>query len=197
MFTGIIQKVARVLDSTHAGDHAEILIDTGYAEPLELGESIAVNGACLTVAAVQERSRAKFFLSRETLARTALEALKSGSRVNLERSLRASDGLSGHIVQGHVDGLGQVARIADHPETREIELALPPTLARYCVEKGSICVNGVSLTVNSVDPVGLMIIPHTLSATNLADLRVGDWVNIEVDVLAKYLERLCQPYLKH
>jgi riboflavin synthase len=178
-------------------------METGYSD-LALGESVAVDGACLTVAEGSEASFARFFVSHETLARTTLGELSVGSAANLERSASLSTRLSGHLVQGHVDGVGEIERITARGESTELVLALPADIYRYCVEKGSIAVSGISLTLNTVSApqadgrfrIGLNIIPHTWTATTLQHARPASRVNIEVDVMAKYVERLCQPYLK-
>jgi riboflavin synthase len=193
VFTGIVRKVGRVASAERSEGALRLRIETGL-EPLELGESIAVNGACLTVAG----PRGEFFVSQETLARTALGSLVAGSPVNLERALEAGGRLSGHIVQGHVDGVGRLESVREAGGAREARFRLGPGLGRYCVEKGSIALDGVSLTINSVDGdgIGVMLVPHTWENTTFARLRPGDPVNVEVDILAKYTEKLCQPYLK-
>lgn len=202
MFSGIIECLARVHGTDPMGGSLKVTIETGCAD-LELGESIAVNGVCLTVAAHDQSGVAEFFLSPETLDRTALGALEIGDRVNLERSVRLETRLSGHMVQGHVDGLARLISFKEEAGAYRLDFDVPADLARYCVAKGSIALNGISLTINSIDAadqnfrVGVMIIPHTWEHTNLHALAEGDTVNVEVDVIAKYVERLCTPYLKH
>jgi riboflavin synthase len=188
MFTGIIEKQGRV---RRPGER--LLVETDYAD-LALGESVAVNGCCLTVVE-DDGGVALFHLSPETLERTNLGALTEGGTVNLERALQAGARLSGHIVQGHVDGLARLTRVTDEGDCHEIELSLPPSLGRYCVEKGSIALSGVSLTINRVTrqpdgsaTISLMIIPHTWTHTTLSSMRIGDQANVEVDILAKYVE---------
>lgn len=201
MFTGIIENVGRVSGvsevSDAAGARARVFsIDTGFKD-LALGESVAVNGACLTVTECRG-SEAKFFVSEETLELTNLARLESGVHVNLERALTLNTRLSGHIVQGHVDGLAKFvgAEKIAHPnpeqESFRVRFELPAGLERYCVHKGSISLNGTSLTLNRVDGriVEIMLIPHTWQHTNLSRLQPGDPVNVEVDLMAKYAEKL-------
>ncbi|MGC1303293.1 MAG: riboflavin synthase [Caulobacteraceae bacterium] len=202
MFTGIVERLGRVRHIERSADAAIMDLETGYND-LALGESVAVDGACLTVADGSEPAFARFFVSYETLARTTLGGLVEGGPVNLERAASLSTRLSGHLVQGHVDAVGEVERITPRGDSIELALALPATLYRYCVEKGSIAISGISLTLNAVSAleadgqfrIGLTIIPHTWTATTLKHARPGSRVNIEVDVMAKYVERLCQPYL--
>lgn len=201
MFSGIIERLAPVLSAEPAGHSLKLRIDTGYKD-LELGESIAINGVCLTVAAHKEIGVAEFFLSQETLERSNMGAVALGDLVNLERSIRLETRLSGHLVQGHVDGLATLVTVMEEAGAHRLEFDIAADIARYCVSKGSIALNGISLTLNATEAqansvrLGVMIIPHTWEHTNLHKLTVGDMVNVEVDVIAKYLERLCQPYLK-
>lgn len=188
MFTGIIERVARVISQTETSQGAILKIETGWTD-LSLGESVAVNGVCLTVAELSPEGVATFFLSLETLRLTPLLAC---ARVNLERALLAHQRLSGHWVQGHVDGMGKISSVRQTGDDREILIEIPSQLTRYCVPKGSIAINGISLTINRIEAtkISLQIIPHTWHHTQLPDLRVGDPVTIEVDILAKYVERL-------
>ena len=202
MFSGIIEKVARVEATDYKGKSLIIKLATGY-DDLALGESVAVNGACLTVTDFTDDGAASFFVSPETIARSNLGKLEVGKLVNLERSVALETRLSGHLVQGHVDGKGVLAAITPDAGAHRIELDVPNELARYCVEKGSIALNGISLTLNAVDRdaanrcrIAITIIPHTWEHTNLHAASVGDEINVEVDVIAKYVESLCQPYLK-
>lgn len=200
MFTGIITSQQRVI---HSGNRLRVELAPGTTSldpsPVQLGESIALNGVCLTLAA-QDANAWEFDLSPETLARTNLDALTEGDILNCERALRASDRISGHWVQGHVDGIARLSAVRPEKECFELTFELSYSLGKYCVEKGSICINGVSLTVNSTlssrkydgIEVTVMIIPHTWSETNLSRLRVGDRVNIETDLIAKYVEKLCR-----
>jgi riboflavin synthase len=202
MFSGIVDKIGVVSSAKHERGALVCSIATRY-EDLALGESVAVNGVCLTVAALQGGGGADFFASAETLARTNLGLLKPGSKVNLERAVSLNTRLSGHLVQGHVDGLAVLRAIEHDSGAWKLAADVPPGLARYCVEKGSIALNGISLTINEANAlgdgtlrIGLTIIPHTWAHTNLHAANIGDAVNLEVDVFAKYVERLCQPYQK-
>lgn len=200
MFSGIIERLAKVRATEPMGGSLKLTIETAYLD-LELGESVAVNGACLTVAALGEDGVAEFFLSHETLERTNMGTVAPGDATNLERSVRLETRLSGHLVQGHVDGLAKLAAVTEEAGAYRLGFDLPADLVRYCVAKGSIALNGISLTINTVSTgdkaseVGVMIIPHTWEHTNLHRLVVGGAVNVEVDIIAKYVERLCTPYL--
>lgn len=190
MFTGIVEELGTVLslESGRMTVGASRVLD-GVA----LGDSIAVNGCCLTVVAHDEGSW-EADLSEETLRRTALSALAPGSPANLERAVRADQRMGGHIVQGHVDGVGTV--VAGVPDLR---VRVPAGLERYLVEKGSVTVEGVSLTVVDVieDTFSVAVIPHTAEVTNLGGLAQGAPVNIEVDIVAKYVERMALPHIEH
>ncbi len=199
MFTGIVSHKAPVQSFEKVGlEGARVRIATRYTD-LEIGESVCVNGVCLTATEITPSGDTLFFIGSETLRKTNLGELAVNRSVNLERSLLANTRLSGHWVQGHVDGIATVHEIADEGGTFRVVFAMSSDLVRYCVEKGSITLNGVSLTLNSVidEPQPLVIvhlIPHTWNETNLSDLRVGDTVNVEIDILSKYVERLCLPY---
>lgn len=192
MFTGIIEELGRVVALDAGRDSAVLTVRgpvvSGDAEP---GASIAVNGVCLTVVDV-EGDLVRFDVMGETLRRSSLGALDAGRPVNLERPVAVSDRLGGHIVQGHVDGTGRVLHRVPGERWEVVGISLPTVLARYLVEKGSITVDGVSLTVSTVgeDFFEVSLIPTTLALTTLGAARVGDPVNLEVDVLAKYVERL-------
>jgi len=190
MFTGLVESIGRVRSLDRRGDAARLTLETPLAAGLSLGESLAVNGCCLTVTSTDGES-ACFDLLGETLARTNLGGLASGARVNLERALRADGRFGGHFVQGHIDTTIEVLSAETKGADLNLIIALPEAGARYLIEKGSIAVNGVSLTVASLreDRFGLWIIPHTLQETNLGDLRAGSPVNLEYDMLAKYAER--------
>lgn len=202
MFSGIIARTVAVQTADATGGSLVVTIPTAWSD-LELGESIAVNGVCLTVTEMNEIGTARFFLSPETLARSNLGRLATGSVVNLERSVALADRLSGHMVQGHVDGKATLVAVTPDSDARRLEFDLPAELARYCVEKGSISLNGISLTINTIEPqpkgarIGITIIPHTWDNTNLSAAALGDEINVEVDVIAKYVEALCKPYLAH
>jgi riboflavin synthase len=190
MFTGLVESIGRVRSLDRRGDAARLTLETPLAAALSLGESLAVNGCCLTVTSTDGDS-ACFDLLGETLSRTNLGGLAPGALVNLERALRADGRFGGHFVQGHIDTTTEVLSAETKGEDLNLIIALPDTGARYLIEKGSIAVNGVSLTVASLgeDRFGLWIIPHTLQETNLGDLRAGSPVNLEYDMLAKYAER--------
>ena len=200
MFSGIIERLSKVRQAAKQDSTLILTLETDYAD-LELGESIAVNGVCLTVVEFDPSGLAKFFVSAETIDRSNLGHLRDGGFVNLERSVRLETRLSGHLVQGHVDGKASLARVTPQDGAYLLELTLPRSLARYCVEKGSIALNGISLTLNAVEDgadhtlIRITIIPHTWEHTNLQHLTPGADVNVEVDVMAKYVERLCQAYL--
>jgi len=192
MFTGIIQGQGALFEKRPSGGGMIFGVEAGFAliDPEE-GESIAVNGACLTARNIQG-NRFYVDVSPESLTRTGLGRLQAGSRVNLERALRLSDRLGGHLVSGHVDAQGQVRQRRASGDFTLFTFSLDSGLTRYVIEKGSITVNGVSLTVNSCerDRFSVSIIPHTLAVTTLGELREGDWVNIEVDMIGKYVEKL-------
>ena len=190
MFTGLVEALGTVRSLDKRGDGARLTLETPLAEQLHLGESLAVNGCCLTVVEA-ENGTAVFDLLNETLERTTLVSLASGARVNLERALRADGRFGGHFVQGHIDTTAEVISAESTGTDRNLVISLPSSGARYLIEKGSIAVNGVSLTVASLgaDCFGLWIIPHTLQETNLGDLKSGSPVNLEYDMLAKYAEK--------
>lgn len=195
MFSGIIEKTAEVGSVSRSGDSSIIRMNTGFSD-LVLGESVAVNGVCLTVAEIEKSGEVAFFVSSETIARTSLSTATPGSLVNLERAMQLGQRISGHIVQGHVDGLAVCTKLLEVSGAWLLEFKLPSELAKYTVEKGSIAIDGVSLTINAIfdSHVRIMLIPHTWTHTRFSRIKVGDSVNIEVDVFAKYTERLCQPY---
>lgn len=195
MFTGIIQGIGAVRRITKKGEDAQLLIDAPLElEDVKIGDSVAVNGACLTVTA---KSGHDFTadVSAETLKRTNLRALKTGDRVNLEKALRMSDFLSGHIVLGHVDGMGTIREKNIKSQSIIFGVEIEEGLSRYVVEKGSITIDGISLTVNSYDKnrFYVNVIPHTAQATTLGIRKVGDGVNIETDILGKYVEKFLNP----
>lgn len=190
MFTGIIEARGKVEGRESRGEDGFVLRVSVPFRDLALGESVAVDGVCLTVAECSA-GEARFFASRETAARTSLDEIRPGDFVNLERAVRAQDRLSGHLVQGHVDGLARLAGVVPAGDAFEIAVELPRELLRYVVEKGSIALDGISLTVNSIKDslIYIMIIPHTWRATGLHSKQVGQVLNVEVDVVAKYVER--------
>lgn len=190
MFTGIIERTGEIVEVRPARDGAELWVKSELLSDCEIGASVAVDGTCLTVTEL-DADTARFDASAETLARTTLSRRAAGDRVNLERPLRAGQELGGHLVQGHVDGVGRVEAILAEGDGRRMELTVKADLARYIVEKGSVTVDGVSLTVTAVngERFGVALIPHTLSVTTLGGFEPGREVNIEIDVLAKYVER--------
>jgi riboflavin synthase len=198
MFTGLVEEVGQVAEVRTNLQGARLVLEAaGVAPTVAIGDSVCINGVCLTVVARSE-SHLEFDAVPETLRRSNLGRLREGDSVNLERSLAADGRLGGHVVQGHVDGVGQVTRIVPQEPGAWLTISAPPEVHRYIVEKGSIAVDGISLTVAELGADGtfsVALIPHTLSATNLAHRRVGDPVNLEADVLAKYVERLLKPHL--
>lgn len=189
MFTGIITEVGSIRGMSRGAASMTLEIACGYPR-LELGESIAVNGVCLTVAEVRSGAFVAN-LSAETLARSTLDKIERGARVNLERALAVGDRLGGHIVAGHVDGVGRVVSREPVDDSQRWRFEAPPEVHRYIAEKGSIAIDGVSLTVNAVGTTtfDVMLVPFTLSATTLGGLKPGDAVNLEADVLARYVAR--------
>jgi riboflavin synthase len=191
VFTGLIEDLGSVSALERDADGAVLTIATPLAEHIRFGDSIAVDGVCLTATDVDEGGFAAQAM-RETLDRSALGGLRPGDAVNLELALAAGDRLGGHIVQGHVDGTGTVSGVREEGFARVLEVDVDPGLGRYLVEKGSVAVNGVSLTVSALgeDGFAVSLIPETLQRTNLGRLEEGAVVNIEVDILAKHVERL-------
>ena len=193
MFTGIIEGVGRLAARDSIGGDVRFTFSVGTLpfEDVQLGESIAVNGVCLTVIAYDAQSF-QADASTETLGLTTLGELAEGAQLNLERAMRPTDRLGGHLVSGHVDGLGRVLSIHDDARAQRWRFAAPAGLRRYIAQKGSICVDGVSLTVNAVDEEGfdVALIPHTVAHTAFASTGVGSAVNLEIDLVARYVERL-------
>jgi riboflavin synthase len=193
MFTGIIQSIGTLTRIEPKGGDCRLTIDTGKLPmaDVKLGDSIAVSGVCLTAVELGPRHFCAD-VSKETLSRTTLGDAKTGTRVNLELALLPTTRLGGHLVSGHVDGVGGV--VDKHGDARSVRFTIevPAPLARYIAEKGSICVDGISLTVNEVNGArfGINIVPHTLKETTLGETEVGRRVNLEVDILARYMERL-------
>lgn len=194
MFTGIVQAVGTVAAIENHGGDRSFRLQTGKLDlaDVALGDSIAVNGVCLTAVALFPGDGFRADVSGETLACTTLGKLAVGNRVNLEKALTPSTRLGGHLVSGHVDGVGKVASRTMDARSVQFRIEAPATLAKYIAAKGSICCDGVSLTVNAVDAAvfDLNIVPHTLAVTTLDNWRVGVPVNLEVDIIARYLERL-------
>ena len=193
MFTGLIQGIGRLRDGSPRDGGLRMQIDVGTLpfDGVELGESIAVNGVCLTVVEFDVVSFA-VDVSSETLRLTTLGNLQANAVLNLERAMRPSDRFGGHVVSGHVDGMGKVVQAGAADGEQVWRFAAPRELHRYIAKKGSICVDGVSLTVNEVDDEGfaVMLIPHTISHTAFSATKAGDAVNLEVDLIARYVERM-------
>ena len=196
MFTGIVQDVGRLTGREARGGDVRMVFAFDRIETagLHIGDSLCVQGCCLTVVEFQGRGIAAD-VSRETLSLTTLGDLVVGSRVNLEPSLRVGDPLGGHLVSGHVDGVGEIVAIREDARSTRVDVTVPAELARYIARKGSVAVDGVSLTVNEVrgNLFGVNLIPHTQQVTTLGALAVGARVNIEVDQMARYAERLLSP----
>jgi riboflavin synthase len=191
VFTGLVADLGRVADISASGDGVRLTVATSLADEIGLGDSVAVNGVCLTAVAVDEGGFTTEVMN-ETLRLSSLAAVAAGSAVNLELAVRASDRLGGHIMQGHVDGVGTVSAIVADGFARRVTVDAAADVLRYVVYKGSIAVDGVSLTVAGLDDRSFTVslIPETLERTNLGHAQVGDTVNLEVDVVAKYVERL-------
>ncbi len=193
MFTGIIQDVGSILALESSGGDARLTVGVDRLDLARtaLGDSIAVAGVCLTVVGLQPRGFSAD-VSRETLALTTIGDWRAGRRVNLEPALRAGDALGGHLVSGHVDGVAEIRERSDEVRSQRFRIRVPPALARYLARKGSVALDGVSLTVNVAEQqeFEVNLVPHTLAVTTLAALAPGDRVNMEVDMIARYTERL-------
>lgn len=195
MFTGLIEDLGTVEAVDSGAEGARLRIATGLAEQIELGDSVAVNGVCLTATGV-DTDGFETEAMNQTLSVTALGGAGVGSRVNLELAMKASDRLGGHIVQGHVDGVGEVAALEDDGFAKRLRVKLPGDLLRYAVPKGSITLDGVSLTIADLGDswLSVSLIPETLERTNLGEARPGRKINVECDVIAKHVERLMAPF---
>ena len=193
MFTGIIETIGTISRIERSGGDVRLHVDSGSLglDDIKVGDSISVSGVCLTAIDI-EGAVFGADVSVETLVRTTLGALRSGDPVNLEKAMRLSDRLGGHLVAGHIDGVGRVVSIGSDARSQRWLFELPPELARYVAPKGSICIDGVSLTVNEVDGArfGVNLIPHTIEMTTFKARRADDAVNLEVDLIARYLERM-------
>jgi riboflavin synthase alpha subunit len=192
VFTGIVRERGRIVRAVGGPEGLSLELEAPATAALSgVGDSVSISGACLTVTSVED-GRLRFHAVPETLERSSLGRLEAGTEVNLEPALRAGDPLGGHYVQGHVDGVGAVRSLEPEGEGARLWVDAPAGVLRYCVDKGSIAVEGVSLTIAGLDAAGFAIalVPHTLEATTLGALRPGDPVNLEVDVLAKYVEKL-------
>jgi riboflavin synthase len=197
MFTGIIEEIGEIVQIQDGGDFRTIVVSgRNVFDDLRTGSSIAVNGVCLTARSVSNHTFSAE-MSRETLDRTSLGDFRKGTTVNLERPMRADGRFGGHIVQGHVDGVGRIRRFDRQGDAWNLDVEYPESGCRYIVEKGSIAVDGISLTVATLLPLNafsIAIIPHTFENTNLKAARPGSAVNLEFDVVAKYIENLLKPY---
>ena len=193
MFTGIIQAKGRVKDITHSDKGALFVFESDSLDmsSVSIGDSIAVNGVCLTVIDFCD-SNFSADVSQETLDCSIFDKLQIGQNVNLEKSLRLNQGIDGHLVSGHVDGIGKIDSISAEGESTRINIEIDQSLEKYVAKKGSICINGVSLTVNSIENniIGINIVPHTFTLTTFGELEVGARVNIEIDIIARHLEKL-------
>ena len=192
MFTGLVEAIGRIAFVRRDGKGLDLAVEAPeIVAGLEIGDSVALSGCCSTVTRIDGR-RVEFHMTRETLQRTIFGRAEAGRRLNLERALRADARLGGHFVQGHVDGLGKIVGLEKRRDGWDLEIEVPPELERYCVEKGSICIDGISLTIArlAASRITIALIPHSIEQTTLRDSRVGQRVHLEVDVLAKYVERL-------
>jgi riboflavin synthase len=197
VFTGLIQDVGTVEEIAVSGDGARLRIATRLAREIEPGDSVAVSGVCLTAAAV-DAGGFEAEAMNQTLELTSLGPLAAGDPVNLELALQSSDRLGGHIVQGHVDGTGEVAEVAEDGFSRRLRVTVPAELMRYVVERGSVALDGVSLTVSAAGEgwLEVSLIPETLERTSLGRAAQGTALNVETDVVAKYVERLVSPFMR-
>lgn len=194
MFTGIIEGLGTIAEIRTAGEGKQMTVEAGFdLAGTRIGDSIAVNGACLTAIRIAGR-RFSVDVSPETLGVSTLGDARAGDRVNLERALKLSDRLDGHLVSGHIDGKGQIRHIRDLGRIRIIEVAVAESILRYTIQKGSVAIDGVSLTINDCDKSGfsVSIIPHTAAITTIGEKKAGDRVNIETDLIGKYIERFIQ-----
>ncbi len=198
MFTGLVERTGKIVSLNTSDTITQLIVDAGKNYETKVGDSVSVNGCCLTVTSNKVQMLA-FDLSSETLGRTSLGRAVEGSEVNLERAMKLGDRLGGHMVSGHIDGLGRVDRILRKTDGWELKVFLPRDLRRYVIAKGSICLDGVSLTVNTVEDedegsiIGLMLIPTTVSLTAMKHLSEGQAIAVEVDLVGKYVERLVGP----
>ena len=191
MFTGLIESTGRTISLESRGEQARLTLEVPFSSETCLGDSVAVNGCCLTVVEQSENTLA-FDILTQTLDVTSLGSLKPGALVNLERALRANDRLGGHFVQGHVDATGVIRDLSSKGQDHRYEVQLPPEVYRYCISRGSLAVDGISLTIAELLPDSALfwITPHTFKATNLQSCQNGQKVNLEADLLAKYVEGL-------
>ena len=192
MFTGIIEEIGKVSSIDKLDDMTKLTIKTSnILASSKIGDSISINGTCLTITSI----KGKLFTSdivKETIDRTNIQYLKTGDSVNLERAMRADSRFDGHIVQGHIEGVGKIEEIKHNKESIIIKIKIPDDLIKYCIQKGSIAINGTSLTIAMIKEnlIDIWIIPHTLTHTTFGTINESDYVNIETDILAKYIEKL-------
>ena len=192
MFTGIIEEIGKVSSIDKLDDMTKLTIKTSnILASSKIGDSISINGTCLTITSI----KGKLFTSdivKETIDRTNIQYLKAGDSVNLERAMRADSRFDGHIVQGHIEGVGKIEEIKHNKESIIIKIKIPDDLIKYCIQKGSIAINGTSLTIAMIKEnlIDIWIIPHTLTHTTFGTINESDYVNIETDILAKYIEKL-------
>jgi len=193
MFTGLVEATGEVLSLEEKGDQARLELAIPFASELVLGDSVAVNGCCLTVAELGEGT--SFDLLAQTLKVTSLGQLGTGKTVNLERALAVGDRLGGHFVQGHVDATGEILDLSPQGQDFRLEIGLPEEIHQLCIDKGSLCIDGISLTIAELgnDRAVFWITPHTMAATHLQTAAVGQQVNLEADLLAKYVKKLLKP----
>jgi riboflavin synthase len=192
MFTGIIEDKGKVLRVEYRGQEKRMTLGfAAHLTEMQLADSININGVCLTIVE-KKGQKISFDLSKETIQKTVLGALKEGDSVNLERALKLTDRLGGHIVTGHIDGIGVIVEKRKEGDFLNMKIRIPETISRYVVQKGSIAIDGISLTVNEYlrDEIQLTLIPYTIEKTTLMDKNVGDRVNVEADILGKYVEKL-------
>ena len=190
MFTGLVEATGRVLSLTEKGDQAELVLDLPFENELALGDSVAVNGCCLTVA--KQDHGVAFDLLGQTLRVTSLGGLKEGHLVNLERALAVGDRLGGHFVQGHVDDIGKILDLSPDGQDYRLEVSLPESIHALCLDKGSLCIDGISLTIAELrdESAVFWITPHTFKETHLSEASNGQTINLEADLLAKYVKKL-------
>ena len=190
MFTGLVEATGRVLSLTEKGEQAELVLDIPFSNELVLGDSVAVNGCCLTVAKLGES--VSFDLLGQTLRVTSLGELSAGQLVNLERALAVGARLGGHFVQGHVDDIGKLLDLSPDGQDYRLEVSLPAEVHALCLDKGSICIDGISLTIAELkdESAVFWITPHTFQATHLSQAKIGQTINLEADLLAKYVKKL-------
>lgn len=193
MFTGLVEATGRVVSLVEKGEQATLILEIPFVSELALGDSVATNGCCLTVAALNDH--VSFDLLGQTLKVTSLGGLSTGRLVNLERALAVGDRFGGHFVQGHVDDTGEILDLSSSGQDHRLEVALPPSIHALCIDKGSLCIDGISLTIAELteNSAVFWITPHTLKATHLGEAKTGQTVNLEADLLAKYVQKLLPP----